>query len=439
MSQGPRIYNLFPLLAGPLPGWRPHLERAAGMGFTWIFVNPFHQAGSSGSLYSVKDYYGLDPRVADGTGRPAEAQLRDMLEQAARLGLDVMMDLVINHTAFDSPLVAEHPDWFRRGRDGRIIHPGAMDGKRRVVWRDLAEVDNAGSPDREALWAYWRRLALHYAGLGFQGFRCDAAYQVPVDLWRDLIGAVKAGHPRSLFFAETLGCTPEQTLATAAAGFDFIFNSSKWWDFRAPWCLEQYAATAPVVPSVSFPESHDTPRLAAELDGDREAVLQRYAFAATFSTGLMMPVGFEYGFRKPLHVVQTTPQDWETPPWDLTGAIAAINRTKAAFPPFNEEGPIRSVDFDSPRIFALRKWTRDRRREAVVVLNLDRTAPARVRVPPGLTQAATWVSWAPAGGVSQIPGDPGLLELEPSGVRILHPEGAGPAPAPRGHRCAATA
>ena len=25
---GPRIYNLFPLLAGPLPGWKTHLERA---------------------------------------------------------------------------------------------------------------------------------------------------------------------------------------------------------------------------------------------------------------------------------------------------------------------------------------------------------------------------------------------------------------------------
>ena len=26
----------------------------------------------------------------------------------------------------------------------------------------------------------------------------------------------------------------------------------------------------------------------------------------------MMPMGFEFGFRKPLHVVHTTPADWET-------------------------------------------------------------------------------------------------------------------------------
>lgn len=420
MSQGPRIYNLFPLLAGALPRWRPHMERAAAMGFTWIFVNPFHQAGYSGSLYSVKDYYALDPRLADGTGRPAEAQLREMLGEASRLGLHVMMDLVINHTAFDSPLVREHPGWFKRDGKGQVIHPGAMDGKRRVLWRDLAEVDNAGSPDREALWAYWRTLALHHAGLGFRAFRCDAAYQVPDALWRDLIGAVKARHPDVLFFAETLGCSPEQTLQTAQAGFDFIFNSSKWWDFQAPWCLEQYAATAPVIPSVAFPESHDTPRLAAELNGDAAAVLQRYAFAALFSTGVMMPMGFEYGFRKRLHVARTTPADWEEPAWDLTGAIACIHRVKAAFRTLNEEGPITPVALGDPRLFAFRKQARDRREEVLVLLNLDRAAalPARLgeawQPPerPARTDPLTATSLPWAEGTE--------LAVAPSGIVLVH-------------------
>jgi len=402
------------------------MERAAAMGFSWIFVNPFHQAGCSGSLYSVKDYYALDPRLADGTGRPAEAQLRDMLDQASRLGLNVMMDLVINHTAFDSPLIGEHPVWFRRDAEGKIVHPGAMDGKRRVLWRDLAEVDNAGSPDREALWAYWRRLALHYAGLGFRGFRCDAAYQVPDALWRDLIGAVKARHPDVLFFAETLGCTPEQTLQTAQAGFDFIFSSSKWWDFRAPWCLEQYAATAAVIPSVSFPESHDTPRLAADLNGDRAAVLQRYAFAALFSTGVMMPMGFEYGFRKRLHVVQTTPDDWETPHWDLSGAIAATNRTKGAARACNEEGPIQLVDLGAPQFVGFLKRTRDGREAVLVILNLDRSGAAQVKLPPGMPPASRRAGTDPwTGEVRPLPAT-GELTLGPSGILVVHGSQAPP-------------
>jgi starch synthase (maltosyl-transferring) len=419
MSQGPRIYNLFPLLAGPFPRWRSHLERAAAMGFTWIFVNPFHQTGFSGSLYSLKDYYAIDQRLDDGTGRPADEQLRDMLGQASQLGLRVMMDLVINHTAVDSPLVSEHPDWFRRDENGQILHPGALDGKKRVVWRDLAEVDNAGSPDREVLWAYWRTLALHYAGLGLRGFRCDAAYQVPEALWRDIIGTVKASYHDVVFFAETLGCTPEQTLSTAQAGFDFIFNSSKWWDFREPWCLEQYGETAPVVPSISFPESHDTPRLATELNGDQRAVLQRYAFAAVFSTGVMMPVGFEYGFRKPLHVVETMPEDWETPSWDLTGAITAINRTKAAHRPLNDEGPLQPVELGNPQLFGFLKRTRDDREEVIVLLNLDRKAPVRLRVPPHLpvTPGSAWTDLLT--GASQPLPAAGEIELGPFGVLVV--------------------
>ena len=64
MGQCPRIYNLFPLLVGPVGSWAEHLERIAGMGFDWVFVNPFHYSGFSGSLYAVKDAYRLHPLLA---------------------------------------------------------------------------------------------------------------------------------------------------------------------------------------------------------------------------------------------------------------------------------------------------------------------------------------------------------------------------------------
>lgn len=390
------------------------------MGFTWLFLNPFHQSGFSGSLYSIKDYYAIDQRLLHDSTPPQE-QLAKMLEAASQLGLSVMMDLVINHIAFDSPLIQQHPTWFKRDAEGKIVHPGALDGKKHVIWRDLAEVDNEHSPNRDGLWAYWRDVALYYADLGFRGFRCDAAYQVPEALWRLLIAAVKARYPDVLFFAETLGCTPEQTLATAAAGFGFIFNSSKWWDFKEPWCLQQYARTSPVVPSISFPESHDTPRLAEELRGDRAAVFQRYAFAATFSTGVMMPIGFEFGFRKRLHVVETTLADWEELPWDLTGAIAVVNRTKAAIRALNEEGPLERTDLGHPSVFAFRKLTRDRREEVLVILNLDRAGAARLTLRPGCLPAER-LAWTDLVTAASHPlPQAGEVELAPSGIAIVHP------------------
>jgi starch synthase (maltosyl-transferring) len=419
MSPGPRIYNLFPLLVGPLLRWRPHLERAARMGFTWVFVNPVQQSGYSGSLYAIKDHFAIDPRFLEGDAPPID-QLRRTLADAKDLGLSPMMDLVLNHTAFDARLVREHPAWFRRDGAGEFVRPGATDGARRVVWGDLVEVDNAGSSDREALWAYWRELALFYVGLGVRGFRCDAAYQVPAPLWRGLIAAVKSRCPDVRFFAETLGCGPEETLATAAAGFDFIFNSSKWWDFEAPWCLEQYERTAPVVASVSFPESHDTPRLAAELAGDRAAVLQRYAFAACFSTGVMMPVGFEYGFQTPLHVVKTSPAEWESATWDLTGEIAAIHRTKAALRPLNEEGPLEALAPEEPGILSLRKRTRDRREAVLLLLNRGRRRGRALRLPSASLPALRAAVTDPIAGTARPLRASGEVALGPAGIALVH-------------------
>src|SRR5262245_33325583 len=116
-SSGPRIYNLFPLLAGPLPQWPTHLDRARRLGFDWAFIQAFHYAGYSGSLYSIKDYYTIDPRLVDPAAGPPLDQLAQVVQTATQLGLKLMMDLVINHTAFDSPLVTEHPSWFKPGED----------------------------------------------------------------------------------------------------------------------------------------------------------------------------------------------------------------------------------------------------------------------------------------------------------------------------------
>lgn len=421
-TPGPRIYNLFPLLAGPLPGWTPHLERAQRLGFNWVFINSFHYAGYSGSLYSIKDYYAIDPRLVDPEAGPPMTQLEQMIQKAQRLGLKLMMDLVINHTAFDSPLVQEHPAWYKRGADGKPLRPSAKEGDRRVTWGDLAEINNAGSPDRDRLWHYWLKLAESYAALGFSAFRCDAAYKVPLDLWEFLFSRVKKSQPDTLFFAESLGCPSEDTVRLARAGFDFIFNSSKWWDFTESWCLDQYRQTAPFAPSVSFAESHDTDRLAAELQGDQAAVKLRYAFSALFSTGMMMPIGCEYGFRRRLDVVNTRPQDWEPPQGDLSDFITTVNHLKGSHRVFNEEGAIDAVDTGNPQICVFVKSSLDRTEKAVIFLNKDRRnpqsfSPARIgHLFSGTTQVQ---DLSPEELLRPTP-DFQLCQLKPSGLHVIY-------------------
>ncbi len=340
------IYNLFPLLAGPLTGWQPHLERARSLGFNWIFINPVSYPGFSGSLYAVKDYYKLNPLFVDkGSKLEPEEQLARMLDQAHEIGLRVMIDLVINHTAVDSPLTSEHPAWYKRDRKGRIKNPGAWEGDRLVtVWGDLAEIDNENSTERDKLWNYWLKLIHYYLDLGFDGFRCDAAYKIPGELWNLLISKARERSPQTAFFAESLGCTIKQVVELAEAGFDYVFNSSKYWDFVEPWCLSQYEESRRLAPSVSFPESHDTHRLMKELNVNLDAVRQRYVFAALFSTGVMIPSGFEFGFRKKLHVVRTRPSDWEDTRLDLTDFISRVNRLKLSHPIFCAEHPTYRFD-----------------------------------------------------------------------------------------------
>ena len=138
-----KLYNLFPLLAGPFHRWTPHLERAGAMGFDWIFVNPIQQLGRSGSLYSIADYFAINEALLSPDSSLApDAQVRAMAETAGEHGLSLMIDLVINHCAEDSPLLTQHPDWFVR-HGNRIAHPFCVEANgNKVVWRDLAQFDH---------------------------------------------------------------------------------------------------------------------------------------------------------------------------------------------------------------------------------------------------------------------------------------------------------
>ncbi|MGA1874857.1 MAG: alpha-amylase family glycosyl hydrolase [bacterium] len=366
------IYNIFPLLAGKFTEWEKHILRASSMDFNWLFINPIQRPGRSGSLYGIADYFTLNPVLIDQKSKkPPDEQVRDIIKYADHLGLKVMVDLVINHCSVDSEMLKTHPQWFMWDSKGFVTHPGADENGKKVVWEDLARFDHRNTEDKEGLYQYFFSIVKYLAELGFRGFRCDAAYQVPRKLWERLINETKKIYPEMLFFAETLGCTPDQTRETADSGFDYIFNSSKWWDFQAPWLMKQYAIMREIAPSISFPESHDTVRLYEELQGRIEGMRQRYLFASLFSSGIMMTMGFEYGFRKKPHVVKTRPEDWEQPNVDLTSYIGRVNQLKSGHPIFQEDAPTEFIHYDNPQILLMWKASPYTREETLVILNKD--------------------------------------------------------------------
>jgi len=366
------IYNLFPLLAGKFTEWEHHLTRASEMGFNWVFVNPVHLTGSSGSLYSIKDYFSFNPLLIDKDSKKSpEDQVKGANRTAEKLGLRMMIDLVVNHCAVDSDLVREYPEWFQWEKEGYVSKPFCYENGRKVVWNDLAKFDYWHAADQEGLFLFFLKVVRFLIDLGFKGFRCDAAYQVPVSFWERLIQESRTLSPEVHFFAETLGCTPDQTRKTAGGGFDYIFNSSKWWDFHSFWLMEQYNLTREVVPSIGFPESHDTRRLGEELHGNTDGLKQRYLFSALYSAGVLMPIGFEFGFRKRFDVVKTTTDDWEQTGIDLTSFITSVNKIKRNHLIFQIEAPTEILPCYNPNILLMWKGSVEMPGESLIILNKD--------------------------------------------------------------------
>jgi len=163
-----------------------HLPRLKTLGIDILWLMPIHpigeknRKGTLGSPYSVRDYYGVNPEF--GT----LADLKHFVETAHQLGMYVILDWVANHTAWDNPLVTEHPDWYARDWKGRYRPTPWWN------WEDIIDLDYEQAGLRqymtEAL-KYWVRE------VGVDGYRCDVAGFVPIDFWNTARKALDAIKP----------------------------------------------------------------------------------------------------------------------------------------------------------------------------------------------------------------------------------------------------
>ncbi len=394
------------------------------MGFNAIFLNPIHYTGFSGSLYAVKDYYRFNPLFFPGSTEDENKKLfMNFVGQCHKSGMKCIIDLVINHTAKDSELTVQHKDWYVL-KEGKIQSPGVWSGNKKVVeWGDLAEIDNKNSPDCEALWQYWKELLNYYTEMGIDGFRCDAAYQVPNELWQVLISHAKDLKKGCLFLAESLGCTIQETVGLVEAGFDYVFNSVKYWDFTEEWALDQHNILfRNSARSISFPESHDTRRVAEEFDKDIRQAKLRYLLTAVFSSGVMIPLGYEFGFTKKTDVKSTTPDDWEAPSYDLQDFILKVNEIKKQYPIFHEDSEIRLISNKFDPVLSLLMIASDQKSKVFIILNKDRNNYKRFFHPHlhALLQSSQIRDISPENVMTEEIPDSMEYWLQPSQIKIFY-------------------
>ena len=163
---------------GDFPGVIEKLEYIARLGVTTIWLLPFYPSPLRDDGYDIADYRGVHPSY----GRLADVR-RLVLEAHAR-GLQVITELVCNHTS------DQHP-WFQRARRAR---PGSA-ARNFYVWSDSdqryagariifkdAETSNwAWDPVAQAY--YWHRFYAHQPDLNYDNPQVQRAILRIVDFW----------------------------------------------------------------------------------------------------------------------------------------------------------------------------------------------------------------------------------------------------------------
>jgi pullulanase/glycogen debranching enzyme len=140
------IYEVFPRDFsgnGDFNGITARLDELKDLGVNVLWLMPIHpigekmRKGTMGSPYAVRDYYAINP--AYGT----EADLKHLVAEAHQRELKVILDIVANHTAWDSVLM-QHPEFYKQDANGRIIPPVPE-------WTDVAGLNYENPKLREQM------------------------------------------------------------------------------------------------------------------------------------------------------------------------------------------------------------------------------------------------------------------------------------------------
>ncbi|HJT67612.1 MAG TPA: alpha-amylase family glycosyl hydrolase [Pyrinomonadaceae bacterium] len=171
------IYEIYPRAfsqQGNFNAITARLDELKDLGVTILWLMPVHpigqekKKGTIGSPYAVRDYYEVNPDYGSGD------DLHRLINEAHRRGLKVIIDIVANHTSWDSLLMKQHPEFYKRDAQGNIMSPHD--------WYDVAALNYENPGLRRYMtnvMRYWLR------DFGVDGFRCDVAGEVPTDFWEN--------------------------------------------------------------------------------------------------------------------------------------------------------------------------------------------------------------------------------------------------------------
>jgi glycosidase len=316
--------------------------------------HPATVKGKAGSPYAIRDYYDIDPDLADDIPNRM-AEFEALVARTHRAGLKLIMDFVPNHTArqyasdakpgntvdlgaTDNTLTTFSPDnnfYYIPGQafapsfdtadaDGKTYHefpakatgndcfsahPGKNDWYETVKLNYGVDYLNGRQTHFEPIpdtWYKMRDILLFWASKNIDGFRCDMVEMVPVEFWGWAIPAVKQAYPNVLFIAEIYN--PDQYRNYLRNGrFDYLYDKAGLYDTlrnivcgRQPaWAITGcwQAVGDSLEQMLYFLENHDEQRIASSFfAGDPQKALPALAVMATMHKNpVMIYFGQELG------------------------------------------------------------------------------------------------------------------------------------------------
>lgn len=269
-------------------GW---LDHAIALGASGIALGPVFASRTHG--YDTTDHYAIDPRLGD------DADFDELVDQAHRRGLRVLLDGVFNHVGTDFAR-------YREALDGGPEHPSSAWFRRRGAGFDTFEGHGeliALNHDEPAVVDYTVDVMSHWLARGADGWRLDAAYAVPDRFWSQVLPRVRGEYPDAWFVGEVIH---GDYAARVAAGFDSVTQYELW---KAVWsslndgnfheldhALQRHTEFLATFVPMTFVGNHDVTRIASRLTDERHL---EHALVLLFTVGGVPSIyaGDELGHR----------------------------------------------------------------------------------------------------------------------------------------------
>ncbi len=289
--------------------------------------NPLIVKGKAGSPYAIKDYYDIDPDLAEDIPNRMQ-EFEALVERTHKAGMGVVLDFVPNHVARQyksdqKPAGVkdfgedDNPTWAFSPKNNFYYIPGQrfnvpniksdvpLDDSRRQAltyeeypakatgndcfnasptkddWYETVKLNYGvyyhGGMEKQFdpmpdTWLKMRDILLFWCKKGVDAFRCDMAHMVPVEFWGWVTKEVRKQYPNAEFIAEIYDPSLYRSYLYEG-GFDYLYDKVGMYDYlrgvtskdwEAQGITSQWQAVEDIRSRMLyFLENHDEQRIAS--------------------------------------------------------------------------------------------------------------------------------------------------------------------------------